>query len=80
MKKVIILAVVLILSGCVSATYNPATKEVSYMRVGDQSLGGVEVVLGDGSYITFESQKSEARLLSDALRMLEKGIEIGRND
>jgi hypothetical protein len=31
------------MGGCVSAKYNPETKEVSYLRVGDQKLSGIIV-------------------------------------
>ena len=76
--KVLICITLAMVAGCVTASYNPETREAKYTRFGDQQLGGVEIVLGDGSYITFESQKSDARLLNDALRLLERGIAIGR--
>ena len=75
--KWLLIVVLLFVSSCVTARYNTETKELSYQRFGDQKLGGVEVVLSDGSYVIIENQKSEARILTDALRLIEKGIEIG---
>lgn len=76
-KTILVLLLCLFAAGCVSVSYNPETKEVKYTRFGDQKLGGVLVELPDGTGIIIESQQSDARILSDALRILEKGISIG---
>jgi hypothetical protein len=71
----------LFIAGCMSAKYNARTGELSYTRFGDQKLSGVHVETSDPNgnslYIYLDSQKSEARLLQDALSLIEKGIEIG---
>ena len=76
MKKLIILLLLLV-SGCVSVKYNPETQEVIYQRFGDQELGGVEIVLPDGSYVTFESQKSDARIIKDTLDTMIRFYNLG---
>ena len=72
--------VALLLGGCVTATYNPVTKELKYERIGDQKMSGVIVEMyPDGRVdVLLEAQQSEARMFQDALRLIEKGIEIGR--
>jgi len=79
MKWLLISVIGLLLgvAGCVSVKYNPETKEIAYTRIGDQKLSGILVEMPDGTSIIIESQQSEARLLNDAIRLLEKGIEIG---
>lgn len=71
MKTVLVTMVLcLLVGGCVSAKYNPKSGEVSYFRAGDQELGGVEVILSDGSSISFEKQKSEGQALVEAIRVI----------
>jgi hypothetical protein len=79
MKTTLFLLVALLLGGCVSVKYNPQTKEIAYQRIGDQKMSGVIVEMyPDGRVdILLESQQSEARIISDTIRAIEKGIEIG---
>ena len=77
--KTLIAISLLFLSGCVSVKYNPETKEVSYLRVGDQKLSGVVVEIGDTS-ILIEQQHSEAKLLQDAISLFKAGLEAGRGE
>ena len=71
----VVLVACLMLSGCVTAKYNAETKEISYNRFGSQELGGVEIILADGSSISFEKQKAEDALLrAVAALLLTKGV------
>ena len=72
MKFIMMLILVLMIavSGCVHATYNTETKEISYFRLGNQEFNGFEVVLPDGSYVTFEHQKSETQILAKIIERL----------
>jgi len=74
---VILLAVVLLVAGCVTASYNPKTNEIKYSRLGDQKVSGFTAELPDGSKVAFEQQESNAQMLQSALQLLEKGMEIG---
>ena len=82
MKKVIMvimLMMVLVSSiGCVVVRYNTETKEISYTRLGDQSLSGIVVETPDGWSILIENQKSEATLMTDAIGAALKLYELGR--
>ena len=78
MKLTMVLLVCLFVSGCVSATYNPETGIVKYQRFGDQELGGVEVILADGSSISFEKQKATAQIFTDLLSIIKEAYEMGR--
>lgn len=78
-KMIFCIMLAMVLSGCVSAKYNPETKEISYTRIGDQELGGVEIILTDGSSVTFEKQKSEARIFQDMLSIIKEAYMLGRN-
>ena len=60
----------LMIQGCVTAKYNPETRAMEYFRIGNQEFNGFEAVLPDGSYITFEHQKSEARILAEIIERL----------
>ena len=71
---VAIVIVLAALSGCVSAKYNPETKEFSYIRIGDQKLSGVIVKSGD-TEVLIETQESQAAALQ---RAIETGIELGK--
>jgi PBP1b-binding outer membrane lipoprotein LpoB len=70
----------LVLGGCVSAKYNPQTKEVSYFRFGDQKMSGVIIEsYPDGRIdILVESQESEARLMQDAIGLFKAGMEAAK--
>lgn len=78
MKLRVIITLCIIISGCVSVKYNTQTKEVSYTRIGAQKLSGI-LLEQDGNKVSIliESQQSEARMFNDALKLIEKGIEIG---
>jgi PBP1b-binding outer membrane lipoprotein LpoB len=80
MKTTIILLAALLLGGCVSARYNPQTKEVSYFRFGDQKMSGVIIEsYPDGRIdILLESQQSEARLMQDAIGLFKAGMEAAK--
>ena len=80
MKWILIaVSVCALCGGGVSARYNLETKEVSYQRFGDQKLSGILVETKPNGEVSLiiESQQSEARLLTDAIKLIEKGIEIG---
>ncbi len=71
MKNILLVCLALLfVSGCVSASYNPETGLVSWFRLGGNELGGVEVILADGTSITFEKQKSEAAALLELVKRL----------
>lgn len=78
--KTVTLLLILLCAGCVTAKYNPETKEVSYTRIGDQKLGGIIIEsYPDGRIdVLIESQQSEARLMQDAIGFFRQGIEEGR--
>jgi len=62
----------LLLGGCVVASANPETGELSYMRLGDQSLNGITYTkLDDGSMeFTLESQQAEGAALAEAIKII----------
>lgn len=72
--------IALCMGGCVSAKYNPETKEVSYFRFGDQKMSGVIIeTYPDGRIdILLESQQSEARLMQDAIGLFKAGMEAAK--
>ena len=75
MKWILIITMLLalvVLSGCVSANYNAETKEASYFRLGNQEVDGFEVILADGSSVSFEKQKSETAILAEIIERLIK--------
>ena len=79
MKKLIVLTmlIVVLLAGCVTASYNPETKEVKYARLGDQTVSGFTAELPDGSKVAFEQQESKAQMFKTALELVKEGIRIG---
>ena len=77
MRWIITLFMVVVLAGCVTIKYDTKTKMVSYSRLGDQKLGGVSITLADGGSITFESQKSDAMMISEAMKLFEKAFTMG---
>lgn len=61
---VVLIAAAVILTGCVSASYDPETGKIHYTRLGDQKVS--LSVSKDGDDISLELiQESEARALSD---------------
>jgi hypothetical protein len=66
-KFVIALTIVLcilvawLFSGCASVTVNPTTGEVSYLRIGNQSISDLKIRTPDGWEISFDADsKTEA--------------------
>ena len=70
MKFIIVMLLLCLSIGCVSAKYDPEEKAVSYFRFGDQEFNGFEAVLPDGSYISFEHQKSDSEILAQIIKGL----------
>lgn len=69
MKKLLIILLLMLLSGCVSATYNVKTGEVKYLRLGNQKFADIEIVLDNGSGFTIKGQESDnAELVGAAIR------------
>lgn len=77
MKRLLIILFCCLVGGCVSAKYNPKTSEISYLRIGDQELGGVEIILPDGSSVAFEQQKSETEILQTLLQVIKQAYSAG---
>lgn len=77
--KTVTIILSLFLAGCVVATYeSPNGEKFSYSRFGDQKLSGVQLTADPNSKtLSIETQKSDAAILSEAIRLLERGIEIG---
>jgi len=80
MKTTLAVMLIVLCMGCVSAKYNPETKEVSYFRFGDQKMSGVIIeTYPDGRIdILLESQQSEARLMQDAIGLFKAGMEAAK--
>ena len=78
MKKLILIVVLaFLISGCVSAEYNPQTGKISYKRLGDQTVQGLEIILEDGSSIAFEKQEATAQLFTDMLSIISDAYKAG---
>ena len=70
MKKLLTIVMVIALmmvSGCVHVRYNPATSELTYVRVGEQKIGRLEID-ADGVRVTLTDQKASA---DDLIRAME---------
>ena len=73
MKKylsVLFLTLVLSVSGCVHVAYNPNTKELTYLRVGEQKIGRLEIE-ADGVKVVLTDQKASADDLIKAVGELD---------
>ena len=68
----ILLVCVVILVGCVTASYNPKTGLISYNRLGDQKVNGFTARIdpNGATTISFENQESTAAALSSATATL----------
>jgi VCBS repeat-containing protein len=79
-KILLVLMLIFILNGCVNLTYNTKTNELKYNRVGDQQLDGFSVLFTDVNgkevLVEIDGQKSEAKLLQDAISMALKIAEM----
>ncbi len=70
---ILCLTLICSLSGCfASVKYNHETKEITYTRFGNQEFNDFRIVLPDGSYLEFEHQKSEAKILAEIIAELVK--------
>lgn len=73
MKKLCIIALLsFMLIGCSSIKFNPDTGEVSYMRIGDQHIKGLEIRrTAEGTVrMKLEGQYSEADALTEAIKVI----------
>lgn len=73
MKKLCIIVLLsIMLIGCSSIRFNPGTGEVSYMRIGDQHIKGLEIRrTAEGAIrMKLEGQYSEADALTEAIKVI----------
>ena len=64
------LSLILFVSGCVHVAYNPNTNEITYLRVGEQKIGRLEIE-ANGIKVVLSDQKASADELIKALRELD---------
>ena len=72
MRKFLLIGI-LFISGCVSVGYNAKTGDLSYSRVGPQSLKNIEIETPDGGKLKIGSQES------NPTELLREGIELGKS-
>ena len=72
MKKLIIIILAMMVTGCASVVFNPDTGEVKYSRIGDQHIQGLEVrrSADGGVKLKMEGQQSEADALTEAIKII----------
>jgi len=72
MKKLIGIALLMVMAGCASVTFNPDTGAVKYRRIGDQHIQGLEIrhSADGGVKLKMEGQQSEAEALMEAIRVI----------
>ncbi len=70
MRKLMLLAVVVLLAGCAQVQYKPDTGEFTYTRIGDQTIEGLEIVLSDGANLTLNKQQSQIGDLVELFKLL----------
>ena len=68
--NVLCLTLILFVSGCVHVAYNPDTNEITYLRVGEQKIGRLEIE-ADGVRIVLIDQKASADDLIKAIKELD---------
>jgi len=64
------LGLYLLCCGCASVTVNPETGEVSYYRIGNQTVQGVEITTPNGWVVKF-SQDSKTEAMKTVLSIAE---------
>lgn len=81
MKKYILLCVVMLfISGCyANVKYNTKTGQVTYTRLGEQKLNGLEITFQDpnGRIITVKLESQESKV-EFAKQMFELGLKAGK--
>ncbi len=70
----LVLAVGILMTGCVSVGYNTETGDVRYFRFGSQKIAGVTITLVDGTQIRIDSADSDAAVFAE--KMINLGISI----
>jgi len=72
----IVVALLLMFSGCSQVIYNPKTKEIKVNRLFDNNeLSGLEIVFPDSSYVVID--KTSSRADKEGLEMLKLLISAG---
>jgi hypothetical protein len=72
-KKLLVFITLLLVTGCVQGRYDVKNKELEYTRfLTDQEVHGFEMVMEDGSYITFDKQKSDMAIMKQIVDQIMK--------
>ena len=66
-----------LLVGCAGIQYTPATGEIKYFRIGDQSVEGFDVVkTQDGLHVSLEKQKATGKAINDLVEAVKNLTEV----
>lgn len=77
MKKIIVICLLILVSGCAVTKYNPKTGEVERSRLfADSDIQGFLAETPDGTHVEFESARSDTSETVKAL--IQFGIELGK--
>ena len=75
---VVIVLLVLFVTGCTSVSYNPKTKQVTYIRVGSVKAKDILVEIDPNGVAHVEVGSTESDATEFIRKMIELGIGIGR--
>jgi hypothetical protein len=73
--RYILITILFLCTGCTTLTFtSPTGAQATYSRFGSQSLDGVEIVLSDGTGLSFDKQKADPSKFIEALTEFLKQI------
>ena len=78
MKKLITMVMLaVLLTGCVAARYNAASKDVNYTRIGDLETDGVYIFTDPNGAVHIEIEKTKSSATEDIIALLKLVFEAG---
>jgi hypothetical protein len=77
-KVLIVLCLLALVSGCMTTSYNPQTKEIKYSRLGDMDAANIAITMDPNGVINIEVAKIKNTGFESLIEMIKDAYEAGK--